>query len=544
MSLLNLKEILVSDSVAEKLAKINYNFDILVSSSGPIGGTGDAGINGNDGTAGIEGHIGNDGPIGDTGGGGTAGESEWHATLFESNGNATYSLSPKFNQTADTTSSISIGHPDINAVSYGAVSNKSQLTIYNNTSYDSDIRLTSQGSADFFDINFNNAGLTLGFNTTASNKILNINSDDLLFSDLNNNPIISADTDNITFSKDILFQGSDVIISGGLKLGFNSPGVDKIACSSDANGTIVWKSLSEITSAIPTGMIVPILSNILTNSSNFVQTHAFTIQSSLPSEMWTGRGVGDYAGWYICNGKTWSNGVESFDTPDLNSFEYDINVLDNYPANSDASTNDGQFDVNISDVGVNIVSNSAIVSTSSVNNSNYDFTMDVNSHSTSFDIGNTTQSLHDTIKLVRVPHIIYLGETDLTWGDSGIVRIKLIYNDNTQYGAQGGSYVQTYIHRGSIRYESTFGVTTKFGNVNSDEFLTDEDGNIMSAAEYNEFLEYVRDKGVIDSYRYRFFSNHTAQSVWSQAGMTGMLREANSNGQGAYSLNTSTGFIY
>jgi hypothetical protein len=543
MSLLNLKEILASDTVAEKLAKINYNFDILVNSSGPVGDTGGSGVNGVNGTVGIEGPVGGVGPIGDPGGIGTTGNSEWFATLYESNSNATYALSPKFNPSnADTTSGISIGHPDIDADSYGAVTDKSQLTIYNNPSYDSDIRFTSQGSMNFFDINFDDNGLLLGFSDSTTSSTINLNSDNLLFSDLNDNTIISANTTDITFSKNTSFNNSNVEINLGLKLDFGAPAVDKIACSSDADGNVEWKSLSEIVNAIPTGMIVPILSDILSNPTNFVQEHSFTITSTSASEMWTGRGTGDYVGWYICNGKTWSNASgDSFDTPDLNSFEYTIDVAVNAPVESNASNNLGQFDASLSDVDPNIVSNSALTSNSESNGTNFDFNMSIDSDSISAYIGDSSQTSHSEINLIRVPHVIYLGETDLTWSDSGIVKIKLIYNSNTIYG-DSGSYVPTYIYKKSIEY--LYAGYPVVGGVNSDNFLITAQGNVMSNAEYNSFLSMMEQRGIANEYEYRFFSSLTAQSHWAGGGMTNNLREGSSSGANAYTLDTSTGFIY
>jgi len=511
MSLLNLKEILTSDTAAEKLDKINYNFDVLVNSSGPAGASGLSGVDGIDGVAGEVGPVGPQGDIGETGGAGSSSDGEWISTLYTNSGASTMALSPKLDSGYATTS-ISIGHPDIDAATYSSVTDKSQLTIYNNSAYDSSIRLVGT-SANFFDININNNGLTLGFNEDSTGQTLNLKANELLFSDLSDVSIISADVAGITFNKDTDFTGADVEIDTGLKLDFGTPAVDKIACSSDNEGSVVWKSLSEIASAIPVGMIVPILPSILSDSSNFTQSHDFTLDSNSASEMWVGRGIGDYVGWYVCNGYEWSNGVDSFDTPDLNSFSVNIDVNQS-PDNAIASSNEGQFDFNDGDLGTNIIGNASISSSSETNSTIHTLDSDIVHNSLNRQLNTETlaEANHEHVKIVRVPHIIYLGSNDLTWSNSGLVQVKLIYNANHEYGLpaeDGGSYVPAWIWK------------TNAIRVNSDEFLVDPGtGLIVTGDVYDQFLWAYSTNGESDIYTYRLFSDSTGQIKKPNSGLS------------------------
>jgi hypothetical protein len=495
MSLLNLKEILASDSVTEKLDKINYNFDILINTSGPIGNTGATGSDGNIGTIGITGQPGNSGEQGPSGSIGTSGTSEWITNQYtNSNNNSTYILSPDY-VAGNKTSTIVIGHPDINSESYNSVFDKSQLTIFNNSEYDSNIRLVTQGSEDFFDINFNTSNeLELGFNQGASGYTLKLEASNLSFSDLANIPIINADINQISFNKDTYFINSNVAIVGGLKLDFGSPSADKIACSDDIDGNVVWKNLSELVNAIPVGMIVPVLHSVLFDAVNFVQTHPFTYTSTEEADLYVGRGQLNtaYEGWYICNGKTWNNvSGDSFDTPDLNSFVLDINTpdADDHPSNNTPSDNNAQFDSYSYDVVPGIVGSNKVTASSG---GGANFNMDVSSDkSLNITTAEINTNYHNDYLISRVPHIIYLGVNDLKWNDSGMVGVKFMRisgggNTNCEwYNSPNQVLFQTrWIHNSVLR---ELGIS-----VNSEGYVVETNTNELSHYRYRELLMALR----------------------------------------------------
>ena len=499
MSLLNLKEILASDSISEKLDKINYNFDILVNTAGPVGSIGESGSGGSDGTKGNIGPIGSDGPIGPDGPSGNAGTSEWIATQYTNGSNSTFAIGPKYNANNpnEKTSTVSIGHPDINSGLYSAVSDTSQLTIYNNSEYSSNIRLVSQNTSDFFDIDFSTpGGLTLGFNLT--DNTLNLEASELWFSDLSGYQVIEADDSSITFNQDTLFNNSSVEITGSLKLSGGLPSLDKIACS-DALGTVVWKSLSEIVNAIPVGMIVPILPSILTDSSNFVQTHSFVVSGSNATPMYTGRGESGspYDGWYICNGKTWSNGIDSFDTPDLNSFEYNIDVNSVFPNAPNSGQNNQQFNTILDNVNTGIVSSSSVTSNTTINGTSFDFDMTQVSDDVESSLGDVSTLGHTTVSLIRVPHIVYLGVSDLTWNDSGMRVIYFNASPCDPYAMTVGHKVHCWIDDTAFRTAVTNGIINEDGF-----FISYVHNNITEILNYFDVSTGAR----------RMFNDSTAQT--------------------------------
>ena len=492
MSLLNLKEILASDSVSEKLDKINYNFDILINTSGPIGNTGISGLDGNDGTIGIVGLTGPQGNQGNVGESGNVGTSKWIANQYTNNNNSTYILSPSYNS-SNTTSTIAIGHPDISSAAYDTVSDLSQLTIFNNSEYDSNIRLVTQGSSDFFDINFNvDNGLELGFNQGASGYTLKLEASDISFSDLTDDPIIVADISGITFHKDTLFNATNVEVIGGLKLNYNAPGIDKIACSNDSDGNVVWKNLSELVNTIPVGMIVPVLHSVLFDAANFVQTHPFTYTSTVEADLYVGRGQLNtaYEGWYICNGKTWNNvSGDSFDTPDLNSFVLDINTpdADDHPSNNTPSDNNAQFDSYSYDVVPGIVGSNKVTASS---DGGANFNMDVSSDkSLNITTAEINTNYHNDYLISRVPHIIYLGVNDLKWNDSGMVGVQFMSIN----GGSGGVNCEWYTSPNQTIFQKRWihnSVLRELGiSVNSEGYVVETNTNELSHYRYRELLK-------------------------------------------------------
>ena len=535
MSLLNLKEILASDSVTEKLDKINYNFDILINTSGPIGNTGATGSDGNIGTIGITGQPGNSGEQGPSGSIGTSGTSEWITNQYtNSNNNSTYILSPDY-VAGNKTSTIVIGHPDINSESYNSVFDKSQLTIFNNSEYDSNIRLVTQGSEDFFDINFNTSNeLELGFNQGASGYTLKLEASSLSFSDLLNNTIINADTSQISFNKNTYFVNSSVTIDSGLKLDFGSPSANKIACSNDDNGNIAWKSLSEIVDAIPIGMIVPVLHSVLFDDANFIKTQPNNWTTSSATKIQLGRGVTGtpYEGWYLCNGRTWvsDDGTTSISTPDLNSSLLNLNLNEGWPDNDDPTDNDGQFQIfDLSGAGIvsnlahsgrypGIVGSSTIRSYSSTHSI---FDMEAYGSNISDDIdivaGNTTISYHNRYSISKVPHIIYLGVDNLTWSDNGMIPIRF-------HGGQCSTLTEGGTHN------TVLGYVWRHANIALNYIELIDGVGYFNSAGWNDNFSDIADTIDTDTNKHKIYADANAQSFLGAGTDVKVYRNESKNG--------------
>lgn len=126
---------------------------------------------------------------------------------------------------------------------------------------------------------------------------------------------------NTTFEQNVQVNGDFV---------YNNAPIDEgILVSTDNDGNVEWKNRGEFFGALPQGSIVAIPNNFF-NEDNFDLTPGFTVnQTTGVLEFTYGRGRpdGDFKGWYICNGATWQqDGLVTFEVPNLNSAEYQINT--------------------------------------------------------------------------------------------------------------------------------------------------------------------------------------------------------------------------
>ena len=126
-----------------------------------------------------------------------------------------------------------------------------------------------------------------------------------------------------------------------------------------------------------------------------------------------GAGIGDYEGWYVCNGQTWTDGSTSITVPDLNSFSYQIlsNPISLNP-NSQGYINVDNNEISLIG-GANIsafasipqTATSAIYNNSLTNNSN--------------DPQISTSTPGGQFKIKKLPQIIYLENINLWWSQLG-----------------------------------------------------------------------------------------------------------------------------
>jgi len=417
---LNLKQIFVADSDQIKLDKVNYNFDQLVANGGgPQGPQGTAGLQGFQGTQGPQGVIGTQGTQGTQGPVGDPGGEYWFLVGGDQTGTID-TLIPS-HTVGDLPPAVLIGFgsqtPEYQA---GLANLESQFVInrpsgspVSNFKLSSDsvntevhFKLESTGNLDIY---FKDYSIGLG-------NLMKFNSDKFSFTDLNGSSLF--DLDNLALDVRVnAIYNEDLTVKGKLVVESNSPDTDKIAVAKDTTGEVEWKTFQEIGSAIPIGTIISMLPEIFTDNNMFINTETVTLASgSEVLKVRIGAGIGDYAGWYVCNGQEWTNGTESYEVPDLSSFSYDIED------NSDSSS--GQGDAVQTNDNLHIIGGADVDLTATYSTGSYTVTGNVTT--TTDYLQQSTSGV--TLVLKRLPQIIYLGASDLYWSDAGAGQTPLVTN--------------------------------------------------------------------------------------------------------------------
>ena len=412
---INLKQILITDSDNIKLDKVNYNFDQLVSNGGgPQGTQGPVGETGPQGITGTQGFQGLTGPKGDQGDTGASGGQYWDSVTGDIIGGTFDTLYPIHDPNENTNApNVVLGY-ESDDTEYAQVNNKSVLTLHRKNAFSSNLRFINEDDATGgFDWRSQQIGndtiVTAKFNTIGTSKFIQLaNQFQFTAGGVN---ALQLTQSNLNINVNTTFE-NDVIIEGNLKITTGNPDIDKVAVAADNDGTLIWKSVDELGGTAPIGTIISMLPSIFEDNTKFINTETYTITDPDNEllKISVGAGVGDYVGWYICNGKTWRNadGSISYDTVDLNSFSYTI--ADN--PDSDSSNSQGLAEVsnneNIIIGGADTNMNAAYVSNSYDINGTV-FTTDVN----------IAEGTGTTFIIKRLPQIIYLGAEGLYWEDAG-----------------------------------------------------------------------------------------------------------------------------
>jgi hypothetical protein len=412
---LNLKQISYTDSDQIKLDKVNYNFDQLVTNGGgpqgPIGVTGNQGAQG---TMGFQGPIGLTGAQGVQGPTGAAAGQYWYL-IQEDSGipGSVDTLIPK-HETGENPPAVVIGYKS-DAPEYQMPEGSSQLVIHR---YDSEstsnLKLEANGVDSAFHFQLDNAGdLRMYFSDsddiqgqlppnsvvyeTNSFNIKNSAQDDLL----------TVTPTGSTIFTDATFE-SDLNIEGKLTITTGNPDTDKIAVAKNTSGEIEFKSVQDLGGAVPVGTIISMIPSYFEDSSRFIQEQLNEGVDATTNllHIKVGSGVGQYAGWYICNGKTWTDGTDTYETPDLCSFSYTID--------DNAASQAGQGTAAVTNNATPLIGGADIDLTASYVTGSYNITGSVD---TAFDT--IQQSSGSSIVIRRLPQIIYLGVEDMYWTDAG-----------------------------------------------------------------------------------------------------------------------------
>lgn len=470
---INLKQISTSDSDNIKLDKVNYNFDQLVANGGgpqgPIGPKGDTGFQGVMGPRGFQGTLGSQGVQGPAG---ANTESYWKRILGDNNSLTTDTLFPDAATGSLNPPVISIGFLSTDAEynTHQPLNNDQspyQWIINRKDHFYSNLRFKSSDVTDnYFDfrINYdqpsNKTTFTFSFKELQQTILtrINWNADNHIFkSNVTGSNILSVSSNLITFDRDAHFN-SPVKINSELYIENAQAGVNKIATSLDPTGKVVFKSIKDLGGTVPYGTIISILPSVFTDVTRFINAQTIDL-NQLPNTMndalkiKVGAGIGDYDGWYLCNGQTWIGEINQSQhlVPDLNSFAYTIpdNVGSTDP-NSQGTAGETNSNINIVG-GADILMEADVVTPGAYSINQTIQTTDVN-----FNTAGTT-----TFKIKKLPQIIYLGESDMYWSDKGSgqapttsLNFQLVdANINTPnlgtsslgsaVYSQGGSYIHT-----------------------------------------------------------------------------------------------------
>jgi len=417
---ISLKHINTSDSDSIKLDKVNYNFDQLVwNGGGPRGPQGPIGETGTQGTSGKEGV---QGPIGDTGYQGTQGGiSDNYWKNINSGAVDVETLIPIHTAGDQFAPVVKIGYVETDT-EYGEklplVGGKTpyQWNINRRPYSSSNLQfLNNDITEKAYDfqlkaINKKNQ-MTIGFLDPTDSTSIYISAG---FSFRNSNSIGSDDSLYISssesFFKTATVFNSPAVIKDNLIIENAFADTNKVAICSDDSGLVEFKSIEEIEGTVPFGTIISIMPSIFSINGNFINSETVVPDNDFPLQLSVGKGVGAYNGWYLCNGKVWTNGVDNYQVPSLGQFNYTIadnrfsatsnsqGVASSSPSQPVHITGGSDIDMTAAAQSISVYNVTSTVSTSSVN---------------------ASASAGTTFRIKQLPQIIYLNDANLYWFDAG-----------------------------------------------------------------------------------------------------------------------------
>ena len=436
--IINLKQIQLIDSDNIKLDKINYNFDQLVVNGGgpkgyvgPDGNTGPQGFQGAVGALGERGYQGVQGPSSDP----TSTTKYWEA-VPQNIGSGNNVMATLFSKppTAPTTgygTIVSSGYistdnsydtqqsPGVGSPKYQWAVNRTSNKVASN------LRFTSEGvtTGNAFDITMDNSGslykLYLGFIDNQSSQ-LNLQAEShIIRSSVNGNTLF-----DITSKAEVplrggstytnTFFGDSVTFNAALFVENSDADTNKIMTSISDSGDVTFKTAEELGGSVKVGTIVSILPSIFRDFSRFVnyQNIDTSLDLNNPLKIRMGAGIGDYSGWYVCNGEAWTNGSVTILVPDLNSFSYQI--ISN-PMSLDPNSQGSVIKTNDEVQLIGGVPTEVVAHWDGGQYSQYSVNLTTNltdPQISSFNSGNQ-------FKIKKLPQIIYLGAGDLWWSQAG-----------------------------------------------------------------------------------------------------------------------------
>jgi uncharacterized protein (TIGR02145 family) len=431
---ISFKHINTLDSDQIKLDNVNYNFDQLVANGGgPRGNQGSIGQTGPQGTTGPQGF---NGPIGIPGDQGTdpiININYWDKIDAVPSGIDAITLVPLHTLADQFAPVVNIGYLDTDSdytSKQPLVEGKTpyQWAISRKPYMPSNLRFKNREISDNgYDFKLEKVGdldqLTMGF---SKYTVENSNISDIIAY----KTIFKSDDGNIDS-----FNISSELAEFNVKTEFNLP-VDikrnliiqnadatngSVAVAENDDGLIKFKRIDLLKGTVPFGTIVSMSTTVFTGTSNFVSNEVVVGSDSTPIEITVGKGLGIYSGWYLCNGKEWTNGSGiSYQVPMLGKFNYSIQ--------------DNPFSILPNSQGTAITNNTSthIIGGSNIDAvSSFDFNQSTGSRTYTVtgtvSMGDSLTNLScglnpdsgTTFLIKQLPQIIYLGRDDLYWFDKG-----------------------------------------------------------------------------------------------------------------------------
>lgn len=471
---INLKQISLTDNDNIKLDKINYNFDQLVANGGgPRGFQGTDGPQGYQGVTGYQGDQGSTGDQGDQGPSGESGQGIWKEngntpgdpvkTILPIHDNAIYPNMPP---------TVAIGFKSSNSFYDTGIEQRASLVINRRNTLPNNLELKSEGSDNsaYFRVEEDAGTITLSTGFAGDATATKYNQYATLYS------WKEESTGDNLLSLGVF--GNDKKIIADVPAEFNEPvivkqelkientttpaGVDKIAVSEDADGTIDFKSIEDIGGVVPIGTIVSIDPSFY-NSTNFiVEEQNVPSPANEPIQIKVGSGINTFAGWYLCHGQEWVNNIDpayhayiSYQTEDLNSFTYTIDDNPN-EIGSDSQGIAGETNNNVTVIGGADI-------TMAANYSSPVYNISGNVGATTYPIQTGTSGT--TFILKRLPQIIYLGEEDLFWHDKGTGQNTAYTNTYNITHTDAGAFASSVTYTPSSSMTSTAGFGDSVGQI-------------------------------------------------------------------------------
>ncbi len=410
---MNLKQIFIADSDNDKLDKVNYNFDqILANGGGPVGAQGATGAQGFTGFQGDQGPQGAQGSQGPQGPSGLDGDITWKLNESSSAGNSTL-IPIHDDQVYSNPPTIMIG-VDKNDSRYDDVLEDVALLINKKSGVFTDNLYLTDDSTPSARVIFRIAtqgGVTTyseGFNIP--NGVKKYGASKFIYGD-GQSEYASISATELKVNVDTLIESNSEFRGSSLKINLGNPGIDKILTATDTNGTAVWKSINELQAGVPVGTIVPILTSVFDDNNNFEKGFNYPPISSPKLNIFFGRGINDYEGWYLCHGETWIqdtlSGPVYYSVPDLSSFSYTIAA--------DTNIANGQGAASKTDNFLAIPGGADITMTALYSGGAYSISRTQDTNISSI----YSAPSGDEYKLYKMVYVVFLGESDLYWQDPG-----------------------------------------------------------------------------------------------------------------------------
>ena len=457
--IINLKQVNLADSDNIKLDKINYNFDQLVANGGgPQGPTGSKGDTGAQGVTGAQGFQGFTGAQGFQGTPGANTSAYWKNIPGIPGSLSADTIVPIHNPVGspvlDYPPVVSVGFVSTDSQQYDVAQPLSggaipyQWIINRKSHFSSNLRFTSSDVTNNYvdfkiekDIANSDNRFIMKFGNPVGASFIWWAQNHIFKSNITGNALLTISDSSIEYNVNTEFN-RPVTVKEQLIIGNSNAAANKIAVASDSSGKVTFKSIKELGGVVPYGTIISILPSIFSDSSKFITGESVTLAN--PNDLLkikVGSGLGDYEGWYICNGKTWKGATQDHAVPDLNSFSYTIgdntNSIDLNSQGSASVTNAETHIMGGADLSMTATNVAVGVYA-------------VGSTRTTTPVSIDTTSGGNTYKIKRLPQIIYLGEGGCYWQDAGTGQAPITTNtyyvddlNNTTSGSLTPSEVRT-----------------------------------------------------------------------------------------------------